>query len=81
MCIRDSFSKQFNNHFDSDESDDDMKGCYNLFAVDKCEDSTDCPFCTNEIDLSDTDDGCEWTRCSWVEWAMALKKQIVMMML
>ena len=62
-------SKQSNNHFDSDESDDDMKGCYNLFAVDKCEDGTDCPFCTNEIDLSDTNDGCEWTRCSWVEWA------------
>jgi len=63
------FSKQFNNHFDSDESDDDMKGYYNLFAVDKCEDDADCPFCNDDIDFSGTDDGCEWSRCSWVEWA------------
>jgi len=54
-------SKDTGSQFASHGNDEDVHACYDIFAIDRCEDDADCPFCVDETDyISDTDDESEW---------------------
>ena len=56
-------SKPFSPELASYEIDDDVHLCHDIFAIDRCEDGTDCPFCVDDTYyMSDTDNECESIR-------------------